>query len=111
MFATSAAILAIICERDISREKNMGLNPAAAIRRNTFTAKAVFPIEGRAARIAANLRIIKEAEAAKVSGPKAVGEGYSLEELAGDMGEELFAVGGEPDGCSEAYSLDEMNAV
>lgn len=57
--------------------------------------------EGRAARMAANLRVIKEAEAVRVSGPRSQGEGYSLEDLAGTDAES----------DSVAYSLEELNMV
>jgi hypothetical protein len=68
--------------------------------------------EQRAARMAANLRIIKEAEAAKIAGPRSDGEGYSLEDLAGaDEAAVSYAAADCAESDTDSYSLDELNAV
>lgn len=66
--------------------------------------------EQRAARMAANLRVIKEAEAAKIAGPRSDGEGYSLEDLAG-ADEAAVSYAAADCAESDSYSLDELNAV
>ena len=68
--------------------------------------------EQRAARMAANLRVIKEAEAAKIAGPRSDGEGYSLEDLAGaDEAPAACAAADCAESDADSYSLDELNAV
>lgn len=68
--------------------------------------------EQRAARMAANLRVIKEAEAAKIAGPRSDGEGYSLEDLAGaDEAPAACAPADCAESDADSYSLDELNAV
>ena len=63
--------------------------------------------EDRAARMAHNLRVIREAEAAAAKGPAPDGEGYGFEELAeAEVGR---AVHGEP--TSDAFSFDELAEV
>ena len=68
--------------------------------------------ERRAERMASNLRVIKAAEAARVSGPEPTGEGFSFDELNGagapSSSSELELEGANAD--SLAF-LDQMNAV
>ena len=78
-------------------------------------ASKVLPIRGRhqaeaedrAARMAHNLRVIREAEAAAAKGPAPDGEGYGFEELAeAEVGR---AVHGEP--TSDAFSFEDLAEV
>ena len=72
--------------------------------------------EERAARMAHNLCVIKEAGAAKAAGPQPDGEGYGLDELneADDdfspAASTPFGRGSEAAG-EEAFSLDELASV
>lgn len=67
------------------------------------------------ARVAAenvNRVLIKEAEAAKIAGPRSDGEGYSLEDLAGaDEAPAACAAADCAESDTDSYSLDELNAV
>jgi hypothetical protein len=68
--------------------------------------------ERRAERMASNLRVIKAAEAAQVSGPKPTGEGYSLEEMT-EAADGHFAEVGKMESANDdsLAFLSEMNAV
>jgi hypothetical protein len=67
--------------------------------------------ERRAERMANNLRVIKEAEAARVAGSEPEGDGFSLEELNG--ADNHFADAGkiESSNADSLAFLDQMNAV
>jgi len=67
--------------------------------------------ERRAERMASNLRVIKAAEAARVSGPEPTGEGFSLEELnsADDHFRDVTKM--ENANADSLAFLDQMNAV
>ena len=71
--------------------------------------------DSHVARVAAenvNRALIKEAEAAKIAGPRSDGEGYSLEDLAGaDEAPAVCAAADCAESDTDSYSLDELNAV
>jgi hypothetical protein len=72
--------------------------------------------EERAARMAHNLCVIKEAGAAKAAGPQPDGEGYGLDEL-NEADDDFSPADGTPCGSGleaageEAFSLDELASV